>query len=100
MVQGEASWFMDNFDLPVHKADDLKNFEGVSEKKYYTLEQISEGDCSGMTETDADTSGKMDGPYTEINETKGSRHLPKHKRSAKTDMYNTERTIGFGKLVF
>ena len=107
-ITGERSWFMDSFDLPTHNADDLKNFEGPDEKTYYTLEEIQKGDHGtqekfggGMTETDADTSGKKDGPYTRINKKKGRwTHAPKNKLSAKVDMYNTERSTGFGKLVF
>lgn len=96
---------MDSFELPAHDVEKtMKNFPGVEKKQYYTLDEIKEGDsgfgegrlgAGGMTETDADTSGKMDGPYTKINKKKGEwGHAPKNKLSATEDMYPDEKSLG------
>jgi hypothetical protein len=101
-LQGEESWFIDNYKLPAQNTQEVRrNFPGYSEEKHYDLESMREGDYSGMTESDSDTSGKEDGPYTKINKTKGKfGHAPKNKLSAKVDMYNSEKPTGFGKLKF
>lgn len=95
-LTGERSWHMENYDL--HATDvqeSMRNFPGYDEKEYYTLEEIRKGDTHGMTETDQDTSGHNDGPYTEINQKKGKYgHAPKNKLSAKVDMYNNEKPRG------
>lgn len=64
---------MDSFDLPKHDTQKVKrNFAGYEEHEYLTLEQIKQGDHGpnppggGMTESDENTSGKTDGPYTSI----------------------------------
>lgn len=57
-----------SYKLPVCDVQkERRNFMGLQEDTYYTLKDMQEGDCSGMTETDHVTSGKEDGHYTEIN---------------------------------
>lgn len=105
-LQGESSWFIDNYNLAVEDVQKKRrNFPGVDIEQHYTMEDIVEGDHDddtgrgGMTETDADTSGHKDGPYTEINQKKGKwSKAPKNKLSATTDMYNTDKSRGFAKL--
>lgn len=96
---------MDNFDLPKLDQDTtMRNFPGYEKKQYYDLSELEKGDHGtqqdyggGMTETDADTSGHMDGPYTRINQKRGKYgHAPKNKLSATSDMYNTEKSKKIG----
>jgi hypothetical protein len=101
-LTGEESWYMDNFKLPVHDTQKVRrNFAGVEDKKYMSLEELQEGDTKGMTETDEATSGQTDGPYTHIQEqTMGQKSRWPYKQSADGKRYNTEKPTGFGKLVF
>lgn len=100
-IQGERSWHLENYNLPEHDVDDLKNFPGCEEKQYYDLSEIEKGDHGtqqdyggGMTETDEDSSGKKDGPYTRINKKRGKYEVVRNKLSATTDMYNSEKPRG------
>ena len=52
-----------------------RNFPGVKEHQYYSLDDMRKGDPSGITETDSYSSGKKDGPYTNINKVKGMGHF-------------------------
>ncbi len=66
-ITGEKSWHLDNYklsDLDTQKQ--RRNFSGYEKKQYVNLAELQEGDTSGMTESDAPTSGKEDGPYTHI----------------------------------
>jgi hypothetical protein len=101
-ITGEHSWYMDSFDLPDHDVQEtMRNFPGYQEKTYMTLEELREGDTKGMTESDEETSGQEDGPYTHINKkTKGNKSKWKTKSSAKGKRYNSEKSTGFGKLKF
>jgi hypothetical protein len=106
-LTGEESWYMDNFKLPVQDTQKVRrNFAGVEDKEYMTMAELVEGDhhdghAGGMTETDEATSGKTDGPYTYIQEkTMGQKSRWPYKQSADGKRYNTEKSTGFGKLVF
>jgi hypothetical protein len=72
-ITGEKSWHLDSYDLSKTDTQESKrNFPGLEKKQYYNLADIQKGDhhagFGGMTETDSDTSGKDDGPYTSIQE--------------------------------
>lgn len=68
----EKSKRIQDYKLPIiDVCEEKRNFPGYQKDEYYTLDQIQEGDCSGITETDSQTSGKEDGEYSTINETSG-----------------------------
>jgi len=68
----EKSKRIQDYKLPVTDVcHERRNFMGYQKDEYYSLDQIQEGDCSGITETDSKTSGKEDGEYSSINETSG-----------------------------
>jgi hypothetical protein len=105
-ITGEKSWYTDSFDLPkVDTQKQRRNFPGVEEKQYIPMGDLVKGDhhagFGGMTETDEMTSGQTDGPYTHIQEkTMGQKDRWPTKMSADGKRYNTEKSTGFGKLVF
>jgi hypothetical protein len=106
MITGQESWYMDNFKLPDHDTQEVRrNFPGYEVETYLTLEDLKQGDHhqerGGMTETDEDTSGQNDGPYTKLQEkTKGQKSRWPNKQSGKGKRYNSEKSTGFGKLKF
>lgn len=65
---------MDTDNTKIYAKGTKKNFPDVKKTQYYSLDEIRQGDCSGMTETDSVTSGKSDGMYTHINRTSGKPH--------------------------
>lgn len=89
-----------DYKLPCCDVDEEKrNFPGYDKDEYFTLEEIVKGDrWGGMTETDEDTSGKVDGPYSKMQMSKQKPHVPV-KSSAKGKRYNSEKPSGFKSAV-
>jgi hypothetical protein len=86
LPQGEASWHLESYDLPVHNTTtSMRNFPGCEKEEYYTLDDIRNGDWFGSTDTDIETHEHRDesktrdhsrepgkeGGYSKINVTQG-----------------------------
>jgi hypothetical protein len=106
-ITGEKSWFMDSFKLSATDTQESRrNFPGYGKETYFTIEDLQQGDhqdhhAGGMTETDEETSGKDDGPYTHIQKKgSGQKSHVGNKQSGKGKRYNSEKSTGFGKLKF
>lgn len=93
---------MDSFGLSAMDTQkEGRNFPGYEKKQYVNLGDLQRGDTSGMTETDEETSGKTDGPYTHLQKkTMGQKTRWPNKNQSKGKRYNSEKPTGFGKLKF
>ena len=115
-LQGESSWFVENFDLPKHDVQEtMRNFPGCAKEEYYDLDDMRNGDWFGSTDTDYEThemkyeektkdhsrSPGTEGMYSKVNWTMGKdRKKWFSKQSSKRVTNPNEKSTGFGKLKF